>query len=110
MSNTITTRIYTIREDNGQWLGQIILTSDGMFCSVTDYGNFTYVWRHTGSDDFRKFFIGMNADYFGGKIYQGIAYMAYGKKYEKVCDHFAAKILPPLQEVLKKDIEENPIF
>lgn len=101
----ITAKSYTLRTDSGQWLGQIVLTSDGMFASVTDYGNFSFSWRAYGDGDFRQFLISLNVDYFGGKMYQGMTYMIYGKKYEASCMRFAEKILPPLQKVLKEEIE-----
>jgi len=71
---------YTLKTENGHWLGQVVLTSDGFFASVTDWGNFSYTWRHTGHEDFRQFLIGLNVPYFGDKMYQGIAYIAIGKK------------------------------
>lgn len=104
MSNQVTAKSYTLRNEDGSWLAQIVLTSDGMFASVTDYGNLSYAWRHTGMDDFKKFLIGLNVGYFGTKMYTGMAYMINGKKYEKACDRFAEKILPPLQKVLREEL------
>lgn len=101
----VTARSYTLTTKTGCWLAQIVLTSDGMFSGVTDYGNMSFAWRHYGEGDFRKFLIGLSVDYFGGKMYQGMAYMIYGKKYEQACDRFAKEILPPLQEVLKDELE-----
>lgn len=102
--NKVTAKSYTLRTESGQWLGQIVLTSDGAFMSVTDWGNFSFAWRHTGVDDFRKFLIRIGEDYFAGKMYQGIAYVAYGDKYKKVAERFAEKILPVLKEVLKAEL------
>lgn len=92
---------YTLRYDNGGFLGQIVITSDGMFASVTDYGNLSYAWRSFGTGDFREFLCSLDCDYFGGKMYTGLSFVLYGKKYEKTCALFASKILPPLQKVLK---------
>lgn len=99
---------YTVKNTDGSWLGQIVLTSDGLFSSVTDFGNMSFAWRHYGEGDFRKFIVGLNVSYFGGKMYQGMAYIAHGKQYEKACMRFAEKILPALQEVLRKDLEQQP--
>ena len=104
--NEVKSKSYTLREDNGQWLGQIVLTSDGMFAGVTDYGNLSYAWRSFG-DDFREFLLSLNIDYFGSKMYGGLAYIAYGKKFDSACQHFAEKILPALQKVLKEEIEQG---
>ena len=43
--NNIETQSITLRTDDGEWLAQIVLTSDGGFFSVTDYGNFSFAWR-----------------------------------------------------------------
>lgn len=96
--------------EQGEWLGQIVLTNDGMFASVTDYGNLSYAWRAYGDKDFREFLCSLNTQYFGSKLYTGMAYILYGKKCEKACNLFAEKILPPLQKALKEDIEKNPTF
>ena len=33
--NGVTAESYTLRTESGQWLGQVVLTSDGMYASVT---------------------------------------------------------------------------
>lgn len=99
--NEVTAKSYTLRDENGNWLGQVVLTSDGMFASVTDYGNLSYAWRAFG-DDFEKFIIGLNIGYFASKIASGIAYINYSRKTDKACEKFAEMILPALQKELKK--------
>jgi len=107
----VKSKSFTLYDKNGNWLGQIVITSDGMFASVTDYGNLSYAWRSYGADsDFRKFLIGLNVGYFGTKMYTGMAYILYGKKCEKACNRFAEMILPALQEELSQDLTENPIW
>jgi len=101
----VTAKSYTLYDDGGSWLGQIVLTSDGMFASVTDYGNLSYSWRSYTQKDFREFLVGLNVDYFGGKMYTGMAYTLYGKKCEDSCHRYAAKILPALQKALKEELE-----
>jgi len=98
----VTAKSYTLRDENGQWLGQIVLTSDGMFASVTDYGNLSFAWRSFG-DDFIDFICHLNTDYFATKMYTGMSYILYGKKCEQACNRFAEKILPPLQKMLKEE-------
>lgn len=103
----ITVKIYTLRKANGSWLGQIVLTSDGMYSSVTDWGNFSYAWRSTGEKDFRNFFINMDEDYFAGKMYSGITYIANGKKIRQACDTYAQEIFPALQKAIKAELESE---
>jgi hypothetical protein len=106
----VKSKSYTLRTEDGSWLAQVVLTSDGMFASVTDYGNLSFGWRSTGRDDFREFIVSLNVEYFAGKMYQGNTYILYSKKCEEACKRFAEKILPPLQKLLKKDIIDNPNF
>lgn len=106
----VKSKSYTLRDDSGSWLAQIVLTSDGMFASVTDYGNLSYSWRHTGEEDFRKFICQLDVGYFGTKMYTGMSYILYGKKCQQACDRYAEKILPPLQKLLKLDLEESPTW
>lgn len=105
--DNVTAKSYTLWDGNGGWLGQIVLTSDGAFMSITDYGNFSFAWRSTGKKDFREFIIGLNIPYFAGKMANGMGYVAYGKKIDQAAEMFAEKILPPLQELLKKELEEE---
>lgn len=78
-----------------------------MFASVTDWGNLSYAWRHYGDGDFRKFICDLNVEYFGSKLYTGMAYILHGRKCEKACHRFAEKILPALQKVLKEEMEKE---
>jgi hypothetical protein len=103
MENKVTAESFTLRTESGQWLGQIVLTSDGMFASVTDYGNFSYSWRAFG-DDFKQFLLSLNIDYFASKMYGGMVYIAYGKKIEQGAQRFAEMILPALQKEIKKQL------
>jgi hypothetical protein len=103
----IKSKSYTLWGENGEWLGQVVLTSDGMFASVTDYGNLSYAWRAYGDKDFREFIIGLNVSYFGSKLFTGMAYILYGKKCEQACNRFAEKILPPLQSILRQELKDG---
>jgi hypothetical protein len=39
-----------------------------------------------------------------------MAYILYGTKCEKSCHRFAEKILPPLQKMLREEIEQGITF
>jgi len=105
----VKSKSYTLSTEDGSWLGQIVLTSDGMFSGVTDWGNMSYAWRSYGDRDFRRFLIGLNVDYFGGKMYQGMSYIASGKKYQDACKRFAERVLPALQKQLIAELESEPV-
>jgi hypothetical protein len=100
---------YTLYSDDGYWLGQVVLTNDGMFASVTDYGNLSYAWR-AYKGDFREFIISLNVDYFATKMYTGMSYILYSTRCKKSCEIFAEKILPPLQKLLREEIEKGIDF
>lgn len=102
----VTAKSYTLYTDNGGWLGQVVLTSDGMFASVTDYGNFSYAWR-AYSGTFEEFIIKLNTGYFASKMAQGLAYTAHSKAIDKACERFAEKILPALQKALKLELQQK---
>lgn len=104
---TIKLKTFTLKTETGGWIGQIIISSDGMFSAVTDYGNLSYAWRSTGSEDFREFLCRLSPSYFGGKLQNGLSYIAYNSKTMKACDRFAEKILPELQKVLKEDLSND---
>ncbi|MFH1226819.1 MAG: hypothetical protein V1701_02810 [Planctomycetota bacterium] len=98
---------YTLRTDRGHWLAQIVLTDDGFFGAVTDYGNFSYAWRAFG-DNFKVFLSELNMSYFAIKMASGLSYSLGGsKKVDKACAIFAEEILPPLQAILKEEIKKG---
>lgn len=107
--DVVKSKSYTLRSEDGQWLGQVVLTSDGLFASVTDWGNLSYAWRSFGTD-FRAFLLSLNPSYFGGKLFTGMAYILHTRKCEKACDRFAEKILPALQKVLQEEVDNNIEF
>jgi len=99
-------RSYTVETENGAWLGQVVITSDGMFSAITDYGNFGFAWRAYG-DNFKEFLISIKTPYFADKMSTGMSYVAHGKKIDLACKRFAEKILPPLQKILRDEIENG---
>lgn len=104
----IKSKSYTVRGKHGEWLAQIVLTTDGMFASVTDYGNLSFAWRSFGKDsDFREFFTTLNVDYFAQKLFAGMSYILHDRKTEKACQRFSEMILPPFQELLKTELEQG---
>lgn len=103
----ITAKSITLRTESGQWLGQVVLTSDGMFASVTDYGNLSYAWRSIGEENFEDFIMRLDVSYFGAKLYTGMAYIAYNRKVEQACYRFAEQILPALQKELARQRQET---
>jgi len=99
MDNVVAESI-TLKTQNGGWLGQVVITSDGMFAAVTDYGNFSYSWRSFG-DDFKKFLLKLDTTYFASKMYEGFVYVAMSNKIRDGAKRFSEQVLPALQEYLR---------
>ena len=106
MSN-IKSKSYTVKGKDGEWLGQIVLTTDGMFASVTDYGNLSFAWRSFGPGDFRQFIISLDVSYFAQKMFNGMSYILHDQKTRKACQKMAEMVLPPFQELLRAEIEQG---
>ena len=107
MARKVRALSYTLNKENGGWLGQIVLTEDGMFSSVTDWGNISYAWRAYGGPDkdFRDFIISLEVDYFAGCMFQASNHFHTMRQLKGQCKRFAEEILPALQKVLKEEKE-----
>lgn len=58
-------------EGSGEGWGVIVIDTDcGFFATVSDFGNYAYLWSSTGCE-FRKFLIGLDADYTCKKLLHG---------------------------------------
>lgn len=65
MSNA-TLRRYALPSVKGEGWAIIVIGSDGYFSTVSDWGNYAYLWTHPGCE-FRHFLAGLDADYFWGR-------------------------------------------
>jgi len=105
--DNITIDSYTLEKENGGWLAQVVLTSDGMFAAVSDWGNFAFAWRSVGDCTFKEFIIGMGVDYFESKMISSVSYMAMNKRVDSFCRNFSRRVLPVLQKALKEEAENT---
>lgn len=110
METIVTAKNYTLRTDNGGWLGQVVLTSDGAFMSITDYGNFSFAWRSTGEEDFRKFILKLDKQYFAGKMANGASYIAYGKSVNKAADFLLKRYCHHYRMFLKQKFNQKQLI
>lgn len=99
---TTVVSVYDLKNENGGWLGKVILTDDGMFAAVTDWGNFSYSWSSFGLK-FKDFILSLDETYFANKMVQGMAYVVMNKKVQTAAKVFAERILPVLKEEIKKE-------
>lgn len=60
---------YVVSGERGQWLATVFLGAEGVFSTVSDYGNYGYWWTGIGGDgDIRRFLCGCDAHYLTGKL------------------------------------------
>jgi len=65
-------RRYNIPSINGEgWAVVVLDLKDGYFSTVSDWGNYSYMWTNIGPLDFRQFLCSTAPDSFWGKITQG---------------------------------------
>jgi hypothetical protein len=62
-----TTRLYDLRTASGEWLARVVITDDGYFSTVSDYGEYAYWWTHAGAC-FRRFLTQICTDSLLNKI------------------------------------------
>lgn len=99
----VTAESYTLYTEDGNWLGQVILTSNCTFASVTDWGNLSFSWSNIGDRTFKEFLMGISIDYFGDKLYTGMSYILSTARTKQACKTFAKNILPALQHALREE-------
>ncbi len=72
-NGSTTMRRYTVREPpreergTGAWIGTFVISDDGYFSTVSDYGNYAYYWSHAGSC-FRSFLARLDSCYLLSKL------------------------------------------
>lgn len=94
---------YTLRNENGGWLAQVVISEDGFLGIVSDYGNASFAWRAFG-DNFKKFLLQLNAGYFATKLVCGMAYTVQPtKKIDANYLRMAEKVLPVLQKAIQNE-------
>lgn len=103
----VTAKSYTLRDDKDCWIGQVLISSDGAFTSITEYGNFNFAWRSTGIDDFRKFLLKIDEEYFATKMKTGVSDLGAIPNIREKCVFFTEMILPRLKNVLKNEIKKE---
>ena len=59
--------------------------------------------------EIREFILSIDVDYFGRKMYQGVAYQCSNENMRGCCERFAAKILPALKEAIKQEMKEEKV-
>lgn len=54
---------YVVRGERGEWIATVFIGADGVFSTVSDWGNYGYWWIGIGGyGDIRRFLCGVSAD------------------------------------------------
>lgn len=96
-------KTYELRTDKDNWLGTVVLSDEGHYFSMTDWGNLNFHWNVKGIDKYEEFILRLNTDYFAEKMYIGINYIAREPDAEERCNRYANKILPALQKAILEE-------
>jgi len=79
-------RRYSLRTERDKWLAEVVISDDGYFSTVSDYGNYAFYWSHAG-DCSRTFLAKIGEDYMLSKLcgrrseYDGDRTLASVKEY-----------------------------
>lgn len=101
--------MYDLKDERGEWLARVILTSDGLYMAYSEYGNFYHVFNSPGKAGIRVFMTKISPDYFGGKLCE-VDWYTSAKKVEMAARRHAKFVLPVLQEAICKQLAEEGYF
>ncbi len=59
---------YRLPSLKGEGWAEVVLTEDGFFAAVSDYGNYAYHWTSMGVGDLRLFLLDCDGDYIRRKL------------------------------------------
>lgn len=60
-------RRYNVRGPDGEWLAMVVISDDGFFSTVSDYGTYAYFWSDA-EGCFREFLSRLGSDYYLSKF------------------------------------------
>lgn len=104
---------FIIKTHLGYYLGQVVLTADGVIMCHTKYGNFCYAWRQAPTegamDRFKSFLLTLNMEYFAYVVYDSLGFVSSGTYAMKAGKRFAKKILPALQGHIEDEFRRRNI-
>jgi len=66
-NGSTTLRRYTVRNPAGEWIGIFVISDDGYFSTVSDFGSYAHYWSNAGPC-FRTALARLTPDYLLGKL------------------------------------------
>lgn len=98
--------MYDLKDSKGSWLARVILTSDGVYMSYSEYGNFFHYFTAPGKDGIRPFMLRITPDYFGQKLCE-VEWNTAPTKVAAAAKRHAKYVLPVLQEAIRKQLDQE---
>jgi len=91
------------------WFVAFVDTETGILAVQSDYGDWGYRWGATGTDDLRKFLVGLRSDYLSNKFLS--ARQLYGhakavKDEQRRISAFLEKVWPRIVAQMKAELAE----
>lgn len=98
--------MYDLNDEHGDWLARVFLTSDGVYMSYSEFGNFFHYFNAPGKEGIRKFMLGISPGYFGGKLCE-VEWNTAPKKVAAAATRHAQHVLPALQQAIREQLEHE---
>ena len=98
--------MYDLKDDNGSWLARCFLTSDGVYMSYSEWGNFFHYFAAPGKDGIRKFMLGISDGYFANKLCE-VEWNTAPTKVVAAAKRHAKYVLPVLQQAIREQLEKE---
>ena len=98
--------MYDLKDDNGSWLARCFLTSDGVYMSYSEWGNFFHYFAAPGKDGIRKFMLGISDGYFANKLCE-VEWNTAPTKVAAAAKRHAKYVLPVLQQAIREQLEQE---
>ena len=98
--------MYDLKDEHGNWLARVILTSEGLFMTYSEWGNFFHYFNAPGKDGIRKFMLGIYEDYFAGKLCE-VEWNTSTTKVRAAAKRYVKHVLPVLKVAIENQLKQE---
>ncbi len=100
--------MYDLDDEHGSWLARVILTSEGLFMTYSEWGNFFHYFNAPGKEGIRQFMLGIHDDYFAGKLCE-VEWNTSTTKVRAAAKRYVQHVLPVLKIAIKEQLEAEKV-
>lgn len=98
--------MYDLKDEHGNWLARVILTSEGLFMTYSEWGNFFHYFNAPGKDGIRKFMLNIYDDYFAGKLCE-VEWNTSTTKLRTAAKRYVKHVLPVLKVAIEEQLKKE---